>query len=68
MAVGRLNQDRARETTRRPASEDSVFLPALAGTGDEANRAVIRNDVYLEALGAAKKVLRAYHVDRKRKL
>ena len=31
----KLNQDRQRETTRRAASNDSVFLPALAGTGDE---------------------------------
>jgi hypothetical protein len=63
-----LNQDRVREATRRPASADSVFLPSLAGTGDENPRAVIRNDVYLQALDAAKRVLRIYHSERRRQI
>jgi Ser/Thr protein kinase RdoA (MazF antagonist) len=62
------NQDRLREATRRPASEDTVFLTALAGTGDENPRAVIRNDIYLQALEAAKRVLRIYHSERRRQL
>ncbi len=65
MAVSRQNHDRAREATRRPSSADTVFLSALSGTGDE-TRAVVRNDIYLQALDAARKVLRAYHVDRRR--
>jgi hypothetical protein len=62
------NQDRARETTRRPPSTDTVFLAALAGTGDGDSRVVIRNDVYLQALEAAKRVLRIYHSERRRQL
>ena len=62
------NQDRARETTRRPASKDTVFLSAMSGTGDEDSRVVIRNDVYLQALEAAKRVLRIYHSERRRQL
>ena len=64
----KLNQDRLREATRRPASNDTVFLSALAGTGDENPRVVIRNDVYLQALDAAKRVLRIYHSERRRQL
>jgi Ser/Thr protein kinase RdoA (MazF antagonist) len=64
----KVNQDRVREMTRRPASNDTVFLSALAGTGDETGRAVIRNDVYLQALEAAKRVLRIYHSERRRQL
>jgi len=64
----KLNQDRLRETTRRPASDDTVFLRPLAGTGDENSRAVLRNDVYLQALDAAKRVLRIYHSERRRQL
>jgi hypothetical protein len=62
------NQDRARETTRRPPSKDTVFLSPMAGTGDEDSRVVIRNDVYLQALEAAKRVLRIYHSERRRQL
>lgn len=62
------NQDRAREATRRAPSKDTVFLAALAGTGDDNPRAVIRNDVYLQALEAAKRVLRIYHSERRRQI
>ena len=62
------NQDRLREATRRPASDDTVFLAALAGTGEGASRAVIRNDVYEQALEAAQRVLRIYHSERRRQL
>lgn len=68
MRSKKVNQDRLRETTRRPASGDTVFLPALAGTGDENSRVVIRNEVYLQALDAAKRVLRIYHSERRRQL
>lgn len=68
MALGRSNHDRAREATRRAASEDTVFLPALAGTGDESRRAVIRNDIYLQAVDAAKRVLRSYYSERRRQI
>ena len=61
------NQDRVRETTRRPPSQETVFLSALAGTGED-SRVVIRNDVYLQALEAAKRVLRIYHSERRRQL
>ena len=61
------NQDRARETTRRDPSQDTVFMSALAGTGED-SRVVIRNDVYLQALEAAKRVLRIYHSERRRQL
>jgi hypothetical protein len=64
----RTNHDRAREKTRRPASANSVFLTPLTGMGDETRRAVIRNDVYEQALAAAKRVLRGYYVDRKRQI
>jgi hypothetical protein len=64
----KLSQDRQRETTRRAPTTDTVFLSALAGTGDENTRAVIRNDVYLQALEAAKRVLRIYHSERRRQL
>ena len=63
----KLSQDRQRETTRRPPSNDTVFMAALAGTGDD-TRAVIRNDVYVQALEAAKRVLRIYHSERRRQL
>ena len=62
------NQDRVRETTRRAPSQDTVFLSALAGTGNEDSRVVIRNDVYVQALEAAKRVLRIYHSERRRQL
>jgi hypothetical protein len=62
------NDDRSREKTRRPASHDTVFISALAGTSDERPRVVIRNDVYLQALDAAKRVLRIYHSERRRQL
>jgi hypothetical protein len=68
MRSKKLSQDRLRETTRRPASDETVFLSALAGMGDENSRAVIRNDVYLQALDAAKRVLRIYHSERRRQL
>jgi hypothetical protein len=61
------NQDRVRETTRRGPSQDTVFLSAMAGTGED-TRVVIRNDVYLQALEAAKRVLRIYHSERRRQL
>jgi hypothetical protein len=62
------NQDRVRETTRRAPSQDTVFLSALSGTGYEDSRVVIRNDVYVQALEAAKRVLRIYHSERRRQL
>jgi Ser/Thr protein kinase RdoA (MazF antagonist) len=68
MVGKKLNYDRQRETTRRPASDESVFLSALAGTGDENTRAVIRNDIYQQALESAKRVLRIYHSERRRQL
>lgn len=68
MVGKRPNYDRQRETTRRAVSPDSVFLPSLAGTGDENQRVVIRNDVYQEALEAARRVLRIYHSERRRQL
>ena len=61
------NQDRVRETTRRGPSQETVFLQALAGTGED-SRVVIRNDIYLQALEAAKRVLRIYHSERRRQL
>ena len=61
------NQDRVREATRRGPSQDTVFLSALSGTGED-SRVVIRNDVYLQALEAAKRVLRIYHSERRRQL
>jgi hypothetical protein len=61
------NQDRARESTRRGPSQDTVFLSALSGTGED-SRVVIRNDIYLQALEAAKRVLRIYHSERRRQL
>jgi hypothetical protein len=64
----KLNQDRLRESTRRAPSTETVFLAALAGTGDENPRVVLRNDVYLQALEAAKRVLRIYHSERRRQL
>jgi len=64
----KLNQDRVREATRRPASSDTVFLAPLAGTGDENTRVVLRNDVYVQALEAAKRVLRIYHSERRRQI
>ena len=63
----KLSQDRQRETTRRGPTTDTVFLSALAGTGDD-SRAVIRNDIYVQALEAAKRVLRIYHSERRRQL
>ncbi len=63
----KLSPDRQRETTRRGPTNDTVFLSALAGTGDDA-RAVIRNDIYVQALEAAKRVLRIYHSERRRQL
>jgi hypothetical protein len=61
------NQDRARETTRRAPSQDTVFLSAMAGTGED-TRVVLRNDIYVQALEAAKRVLRIYHSERRRQL
>jgi hypothetical protein len=68
MAGKRVKHDRDREATRRPGSRESVFLPALAGTPDEGRRAVIRNDVYEQALESARRVLRIYHAERRRQL
>lgn len=59
--------ERQRERTRRPPSADSVFIAALAGTGENA-RVVIRNDVHQKALEAARKVLRLYNSERKRQI
>jgi hypothetical protein len=67
MAGSNLGGERQRETTRRPASQDTVFLPALAGTGDD-RRVVVRHDIYLKALESARKVLRLYHSERRRQL
>jgi hypothetical protein len=61
------NQDRAREATRRAPSADSVFLSPMSGTGDDP-RTVIRNDVYVQALEAARRVLRIYHSERRRQV
>jgi hypothetical protein len=63
-----VGRERQREKTRRAPSEDSVFIPPLSGTADEGKRVVIRNDVHLQALEAARKVLRVYHSERKRQL
>ena len=69
MAVSdNLGRERQREKTRRAASADTVFLAALAGTGDGNARVVVRNDVYQKALDAARKVLRIYHSERKRQI
>jgi hypothetical protein len=64
--AGNEGAERHREKTRRIASAESVFLPALAGTGDERARAVVRNDVYMKAVESARKVLRTYYSERKR--
>jgi hypothetical protein len=68
MAANAVGSERQREKTRRAATADSVFLAALSGTADDRERAVVRNDVYLKALEASRKVLRIYHVERKRQL
>ena len=68
MAGKKFNHDRQRETTRRAASTDSVFIPPLAGTGDDARPAVIRNDIYEQALESARRVLRMYHSERRRQI
>ncbi len=67
MAGSVVKNDRAREATRRAASADSVFLSALAGTGEE-DRVVIRHDVHVKAVEAAQKVLRNYRADRRRQI
>jgi hypothetical protein len=61
------SHDRQREATRRPASDETVFLAPLAGSGEN-TRVVIRNDIYLQAMDAAKRVLRIYHSERRRQL
>jgi hypothetical protein len=63
-----VGRERQREKTRRPPSEDSVFLAALAGTLEEGRRVVIRKDIHEQALEAARRVLRVYHSERKRQL
>jgi hypothetical protein len=68
MVGKKFNHDRQRETTRRAASTDSVFIPPLAGTGDDARPAVIRNDIYEQALESARRVLRMYHSERRRQI
>jgi hypothetical protein len=60
------SSDRLRERTCRAASDRSVFLTPLQG-GDE-HRAVIRHDVHLAALEAARQVMRAYYSERRRQL
>jgi hypothetical protein len=60
--------DRLRETTRRGPSKHTIFLQPLAGTREEGSRVVIRNDVYVRALEAARQVLRTYHSERRRQL
>lgn len=64
--AGNEGAERHREKTRRIAPVESVFLPALAGTGDESARAVVRNDIYMKAVESARKVLRTYYAERKR--
>jgi hypothetical protein len=68
MAGNIAGGERQREKTRRPPSESSVFISALAGTGDDSERVVIRNDVYVKALESARQVLRIYNSERKRKI
>lgn len=68
MAGNLVGGERQREKTRRPPSENSVFISALAGTGDGSERVVIRNDVYVKALESARQVLRIYNSERKRKI
>jgi hypothetical protein len=68
MVGKKFNHDRQRETTRRSPSRDTVFIPALAGTGEDARAAVIRNDVFEQALEAARRVLRTYHSERRRQI
>ncbi len=62
-----VGRERQREKTRRGASADTVFLAALAGTGDD-RRVVVRNDVHQKALEASRRVLRLYHSERKRQI
>ena len=68
MVGKKFNHDRQRETTRRAPSPDTVFIPPLAGTGDGARPAVIRNDVFEQALESARRVLRIYHSERRRQI
>jgi hypothetical protein len=68
MDASNFGHERQREVTRRAASRDSVFLSALAGTGDDGARAVVRNDIHLKALAAARQVLRFYYAERKRQI
>jgi len=68
MRSAKGNHDRQRETTRRAATRESVFLPALAGAAEGGDRVVVRNDIYLQALEAARRVLRSYYSERRRQL
>jgi hypothetical protein len=68
MAGNNIANERQREKTRRPPTAESVFLAALSGRVDDTERVVIRNDVYLKALDAARKILRTYYVERKRQI
>lgn len=66
MRSSKADHDRQRETTRRSATRDSVFLPALAGAAEGGERVVVRNDIYVQALAAAQRVLRTYYSERRR--
>jgi hypothetical protein len=68
MVGKKFNQDRQRESTRRAPSRDSVFIPPLAGTGEDSRPAVIRNDIFEQALESARRVLRTYHAERRRQI
>jgi hypothetical protein len=65
MTASEGGRDRQREATRRDATERSVFLSALAGTAEDTPRAVVRHDVHLRALDAARRVLRTYQAERR---
>ena len=68
MAGDGRSSDRLREKTCGPASARSVFLPPLGGEAGEGRRAVVRHDVYLKALEAARQVLRTYYAERQRQI